>query len=270
MDVSERRSLIAEKVISSGEVEFTVLAESLGVSEMTIRRDIEFLETQGVLRRIMGGAISLQGTSTEPSFDSRASASAREKEHIAEAVVDLLVPGETVLLDSGSTVLSVARAIRKRGLELTVVTPSALAGLELSDCPGITVYLIGGLLRPHELSVIGPETIRAIGNFNCDTYVMGVAGVDAIGGISEYHYDEAHVKQASMKVAKRVIVAADQTKLGRQALVKIADLSDISILVSDAPKRNRTVAAATKLGVNVVSVEPRSPQVAQSAERNSA
>ncbi len=257
MDVHERRSLIAERVISSGEVEFAVLAESLGVSEMTIRRDIEFLESQGVLRRIMGGAISLQGTAAEPSFDSRASASAQEKEHIAEAVVDLLVPGETVLLDSGSTVLSVAREIRKRGVELTVVTPSALAGLELSDVPGITVYLIGGLLRPQELSVIGPDTIRAIEQFNCDTYVMGVAGVDAIGGISDYHYEEAHVKEASMKVAKRIIVAADQTKLGRSALVRIADLSDISILVSDAPKRHRTLIGAARAGVTVVSVEPR-------------
>jgi DeoR/GlpR family transcriptional regulator of sugar metabolism len=270
MDVHERRSFIADRVTSSGEVEFAVLAETLGVSEMTIRRDIEFLESEGVLRRILGGAISLQGTSAEPSFDSRASASAREKEHIAEAVVDLLVPGETVLLDSGSTVLSVAREIRKRGLELTVVTPSALAGLELSDSPGVTVYLIGGLLRPHELSLIGPETINAIERFNCDTYVMGVAGVDAIGGISEYHYEEAHVKEAGMKVATRVIVAADQTKLGRSALVKIADLSDISILVSDAPKRNRTVAAATRLGVQVVSVQPRSQAVPESAERNPA
>jgi DeoR/GlpR family transcriptional regulator of sugar metabolism len=270
MDVHERRSFIADRVTSSGEVEFAVLAETLGVSEMTIRRDIEFLESEGVLRRILGGAISLQGTSAEPSFDSRASASAREKEHIAEAVVDLLVPGETVLLDSGSTVLSVAREIRKRGLELTVVTPSALAGLELSDSPGVTVYLIGGLLRPHELSLIGPETISAIERFNCDTYVMGVAGVDAIGGISEYHYEEAHVKEAGMKVATRVIVAADQTKLGRSALVKIADLSDISILVSDAPKRNRTGAAATRLGVQVVSVQPRSQAVPESAERNPA
>jgi DeoR/GlpR family transcriptional regulator of sugar metabolism len=256
MDVSERRSLIAEKVTSSGEVEFAVLAESLGVSEMTIRRDIEFLENQGVLRRILGGAISLQGTSAEPSFDSRASAAAREKEHIAEAVVDLLVPGETVLLDSGSTVLSVARAIRKRGIELTVVTPSALAGLELSDAPGVTVYLLGGLLRPHELSLIGPDTISAIERFNCDTYVMGVAGVDAIGGISEYHYEEAHVKEAGMKSAKHIIVAADQTKLGRSALVKIAELSEISVLVSDAPRRHRTLSAAVKAGVQVVSAEP--------------
>jgi DeoR/GlpR family transcriptional regulator of sugar metabolism len=257
MDVNERRDVIAEKVVAAGEVEFGALASSLNVSEMTIRRDIEALEGLGLLRRVVGGAISLKGTSNEPSFESRASAAAAEKEHIADAVVDLLVPGETVLLDGGSTVLSVARAIRKRGVNLTVVTPSALAGLELSDSPGITVHLLGGLLRPHELSLIGPDTIDAIGKFNCDTYVMGVAGVDSTGGVSEYHYDEAKVKEAGMRSAKRIIVAADESKLGRSALVKVANLADISVLVTDAPLTHPTVKAASKLRIQVISIEPQ-------------
>ena len=269
MDVSERRNLIAEQISSSGEVEFASLAESFGVSEMTIRRDLEVLETQGILRRVLGGAISLKGTSAEPPFESRASAAAQEKEHIAEAVVDLLSPGETVLLDSGSTVLSVARAIRKRNLELTIVTPSALAGLELSDVPGVTVYLVGGLLRPHELSLIGPDTIESLRRFNCDTYVMGVAGVDALGGISEYHYDEAHVKEAGMNSSLRVIVAADQSKLGRTAMVKIAELSEISDLVTDAPLKNPTVKAAMRQGVNVVSVQRSASSAITQSERKS-
>lgn len=269
MDVSERRNLIAEQVGKSGEVEFSALAESLGVSEMTIRRDIEILETQGVLRRVLGGAISLKGTSAEPPFESRASAAAQEKEHIAEAVVNLLSPGETVLLDSGSTVLSVARAIRKRNLELTIVTPSALAGLELSDVPGVTVYLVGGLLRPHELSLIGPDAIDSLSKFNCDTYVMGVAGVDALGGISEYHYDEAHVKEAGMRSSRRVIVAADQSKLGRSAMVKIAELSEISELVTDAPLKNTTVKAAVRQGVNVISVQRSASADIATLERKS-
>lgn len=254
-----RRQFIAEQVANRGEVEFAELAESLNVSEMTIRRDIEILESEGLLRRIMGGAISLRGTSAEPSFESRASESAREKEHIANAVVDLLVPGETVLLDSGSTVLSVARAIRKRGVSITVITPSALAGIELSDAPGVTVYLTGGLLRPSELSLIGPETINALSSYNCDTYVMGVAGVDSEGGISEYHYEEAHVKQAAVKAAKRVIVAADQSKMGRSALVKIVDLGKVDILVTDAKTTHKTVKAAKAKGVQVVTTVKETP-----------
>jgi DeoR/GlpR family transcriptional regulator of sugar metabolism len=259
MDVNERRQFIADQVSSLGEIEFGSLAEVLGLSEMTIRRDVEILEGQGLVRRVLGGAISIKGTSAEPPFESRTSAAAEEKEHIADAVVDLLTPGETVLLDSGSTVLSVARAIRKREIALTVITPSALAGLELSDSPGVTVFLIGGLLRPSELSLIGPDTIEAISRFNCDTFVMGVAGIDSRGGVSDYHYEEAHVKAAGIKSSARVIVAADQTKLGRKSLVKIAELSEISILVTDARQDHPVLREARHAGVDVITISPREP-----------
>ena len=257
MDVTERRKFIAEQVSAHGEVEFTALADACDVSEMTIRRDIEALEHDGLLRRVVGGAIAIGGTAQEPPFHSRASVAAQEKEHIARAVVDLLSPGETVLLDSGSTVLSVAREIRQRELPLTVVTPSVLAGLELSDCPAITVYLAGGLLRPGELSMIGSDTVEYLGRFNCDTAVLGVAGVDSAGGISDYHHDEAYVKKAAMAMAKRTIVAADQTKLGRSALVKITDLGEVSVLVTDAEPGNKTLRSAEVAGVSVVTVKPR-------------
>lgn len=252
MDYQGRRHYIANRVVELGEVSFAALAEDLHVSEMTIRRDIETLEAEGILRRVVGGAIALAGTASEPSFESRASKAAKEKEHIANAVVDLLVPGETVILDSGSTVLSVARAIKARGLSLTVITPSVLAAVHLSDAPGITVHLVGGVVRPGELSVVGPETLETFSRFNCDTFVMGVAGVDEAGGVSDYHYDEAHVKQSAAKAAKRVIVAADRQKLGTAALVKIADLEAIDIIVTDAAPSHPTVKAAGKLGVSVV------------------
>jgi len=256
MDASQRRELIVDRALSLGEVEFGALAVEFGVSEMTIRRDIEILQSQGLLRRVVGGAILTKGTASEPSFESRASEAAKEKEHIAEAVVRLLNPGETVLLDSGSTVLSVARAIRKHGLNLTVVTPSALAALALSDAPDVRVHLVGGLLRPNELSLIGPDAVEGIQKFNCDTFVMGVAGIDSRGGISDYHYDESYVKQAGIKASNRVIVAADQSKLGRTALVRIANLAEIDILVTDADPEQPTIQAARLEGVNVVTISP--------------
>lgn len=256
MDVSERRKFISEQVATDGEVEFAALAEVFQVSEMTIRRDIEVLEQEGLLRRVVGGAIAIGGTAQEPPFHSRASVAAQEKEHIAKAVVELLSPGETVLLDSGSTVLSVARAIRQRDIPLTVITPSVLAGLELSDSPSITVYLAGGLLRPGELSLIGSDTVEFLGRFNCDTAVLGVAGVDAKGGVSDYHHDEAYVKRAAISSTQRTIVAADRTKLGKSALVKIADLEEISALVTDADRRDKTVQSAEASGVSVVTSKP--------------
>jgi DeoR/GlpR family transcriptional regulator of sugar metabolism len=257
MDVQERRKFIAEQVATLGEVEFALLAEACEVSEMTIRRDIETLEQAGALRRVLGGAISIGGTAQEPPFQLRASVAAEEKELIAHAVVDLLSSGETVVLDSGSTVLSVAREIRRRAITLTVVTPSVLVALELSDSDAINVHLLGGLLRSGELSLIGPDTVEQLNQFNCDTAVLGVAGIDLAGGISDYHRDEAYVKKAAIRAARRTIVAADHSKLGRSSLIKIAGLEEISVIVTDGSPRHPTLVEAQSRGVSVTAVQSK-------------
>ena len=179
MDVAERRTLIEERVIKTGEVSFGELAEAFDVSEMTVRRDIEALQAQGVVRRVSGGAISITGTAFEPSYGLRAGQSAASKDHIGEQIAALLKPGETVVLDSGSTVASVARAIRGRELGLTVVTPSIAVATTLADEPETRIILTGGTVRPGELSLIGSETEQTFARYNCDTFVIGVAGVDA-------------------------------------------------------------------------------------------
>ncbi|KWX25041.1 MULTISPECIES: DeoR/GlpR family DNA-binding transcription regulator [Mycolicibacterium] len=249
-----RRAAIATRIHTDREVDFTSLADEFGVSAMTIRRDIERLEDQGIARRVLGGAIAFGGKSTEPSFASRAAESADEKLHIARAVADLLTPQETVILDSGSTVLAVARALKGRDLGLTVITPSVLVAVELAEEPGTTVLLTGGKVRPGELSLIGAEAEDFYLRYNCDTYVMGIAGVDGRRGASEYHREEGNVKQAAMRSADRVIVAADATKLGRVQLINVAPVSDISVLVTDGSPTHPTVEALREAGVEVLCV----------------
>ena len=254
MQAKERRRLVEERVLADGEVDFGTLAAAFDVSEMTIRRDVESLETRGVVRRVTGGAMALTGKSTEPSFATRAAAAAVEKVHIAEAVVALLAPRETVILDSGSTALAVARAIRGRELALTVVTPSLLVALELSEEPETTVLVVGGLVRPGELSIVGSEAEEAFGRYNCDVFVMGLAGVHATRGLSEYHREEGQVKRAAMLCADRTIVAADRSKLGRTRLMTIGRLDMVHTLVTDAPDDDPTVVAAREAGVATVCV----------------
>ncbi|GAA1737791.1 DeoR/GlpR family DNA-binding transcription regulator [Microbacterium paludicola] len=259
MDVAQRRTAIEEQVIRTGEVSFVELAESFGVSEMTIRRDIEALQTQGIVRRVSGGAIALSGTAFEPSYGLRAGRAADSKEHIAEEVAALLRPGETVLFDSGSTVLAIARAVRGRGLRLTVLTPSIGVAQELADEPDTQVLLIGGLVRPGELSLIGPDAEQMIGRYNCDTYIAGVAGVDAERGLTEYHPQEASVKQAAVRASTRVIVGVEAAKLGRVHLVTVAPLTVVSTLVTDASSDHPTVVAARAGGADVVVVPAPHP-----------
>ncbi|MET0591030.1 MAG: DeoR/GlpR family DNA-binding transcription regulator [Naasia sp.] len=265
MDAAARRTRIEEQVVSRGEVAFAELAEALGVSEMTIRRDIEVLQSRGILRRVSGGAIALAGTSHEPSFGLRSAQSAAGKRLIGERIADLLSPGETVLLDSGSTVLAVARSIRGRRLGLTVVTPSIAVAVELADDPGTRVLLVGGEVRAGELSLIGSETENALARYNCDSCVLGVAGVDVERGLTDYHPREAGVKAVAITRAARVIVGAEEAKLGRVHLVTIAAFSAMSLLVTDAPDAHPAVVAARDAGIPVEVVsgdddEPTDPE----------
>ncbi|MBN3507443.1 DeoR/GlpR family DNA-binding transcription regulator [Mycolicibacterium nivoides] len=251
MSVEERRALIEERLRSDGEVDFASLAAMFEVSEMTIRRDIDVLESQGAVRRVRGGAIAYSHKAEEPAFGTRVESATAEKAHIATAAVELLEPHETVIIDSGSTALAVAHQIRGRGLGLTVITPSVLAALELVDEPNTTVFLTGGRLRPGELSLIGSDAQATYRRYNCDTYIMGVAGVDAKRGLTDYHSEESDVKRAAMESADRVILAVDSSKLGRVQLINIAPLSAVNTIVTDGPQDDPVLDAARQQGIDV-------------------
>lgn len=257
MDAKTRRYRIEQRVRTKREVAYADLAAEFDVSEMTIRRDVEALETQGVVRRVVGGAIALQGKDSEPSFETRVADAAEEKRHIADAVADLIGANETLILDSGSTALAVAKSLKGRGLGLTVVTPSLLVALELVAEPDTNVVLTGGQLRPSELSLVGPATEDTLRGYNCDTFVMGVAGIDADRGISDYHPGESQVKRAASQRADRVIVAADKSKLGRVTFVSIAPLTAVDTIVTDGPPDHSALVAARGVGVDVICVAGR-------------
>jgi DeoR/GlpR family transcriptional regulator of sugar metabolism len=263
MAAKTRRALIENRILTEGEIDFASLASEFSVSEMTIRRDIDNLETRGVVRRVVGGAISLVGKASEPTFETRAAAGTTVKTQLAEAVVHLLQPRETVILDSGSTVLAIAKAIRGKGLCLTIVTPSILVALELADEPDTTILLTGGEVRPGELSLIGVEAENTFQHYNCDTYVMGIAGFDVERGVSDYHRGEASVKRAALGASDRVIVVADHTKLGRIQLVTVADIKAVNILVTDGEDDDATVNGARAAGVTVICVPSQDPTIVE-------
>ena len=134
------------------------------------------------------------------------------------------------------------------------IPPSLLVAVELADEPDTTILLTGGKVRPGELSLIGAEAEDFFMRYNCDTYVMGIAGVDGKRGASEYHREEGNVKQAAMRSADRVIVTADASKLGRVQLINVAPVSAISILVTDGPAGHPALDELRSAGVSVVCV----------------
>lgn len=248
---SERRALILSELAESGEVVIIQLAGALDVSEMTIRRDLESLEAEGVVRRVRGGAISAVSRSYEPPFAIRLAKAVREKQAIGRAAARLLSDGETAILDVGTTTLELARNLHgRRGV--TIVTASIPVAAELGNEAHMRILVAGGMLRLGELSLTGSRAEETFRELNCDVMFMGVAGIDRERGLTEYNLEDTRVKQAALAAARRLIVLADSSKIGRVALVNVASLSKVDTVVTDADRSHPLIAAIEALGIEIV------------------
>ncbi|MGB9183616.1 MAG: DeoR/GlpR family DNA-binding transcription regulator [Solirubrobacteraceae bacterium] len=255
MGVHGRRGVIRSFLATRGEVGITELASTLDVSEMTIRRDLEELEEQGVARRVRGGAIATVSRSYEPPLATRATEAQEAKLRIGHAAAQYIEYGETAILDVGTTTLALARCLRGRS-GLTIVTPSVQAAVELAGDPNTRVILTGGIVRPGELSLIGHLAEGTFSQLNCDVLFLGVGGINAEKGLTEYNLDDTRVKRAALRAASRKVALADQSKLGRVCLATISPLSEIDVLITDAAPDHPGLAEVRDAGVEVVSVPP--------------
>ncbi len=247
---SDRIAAVLEALAGDGRVEVSDLAQRFGVSEMTVRRDLEELESRDLCRRVHGGAVPGASRSYEPPFAVREQRDSAAKEAIAAEVVDLLGVGETVLLDVGTTTLAVARALRGR-TNLTVLTPSLPIANLLADEPGLRVICLGGVARAGERSLVGSLTLEAVRQFYVDVLVLGIGGLDTTAGLTEFNLEDAAVNRAALERSRRLIVAVDQSKLGAVAFAAVAPADRVDVLVTDAGSDNRQVRTLRDLGVEV-------------------
>ncbi len=208
------------------------LALQHAVSEMTIRRDLDELAQQGVVRRVRGGAVSLLLRGEEPPFGVREHEAVEAKRRIAAEVASLIADGEAVLLDSGTTALEIARVIRDR--RLTVLPLSLQAAGELATAPRVRLVLPGGEVRPGELNFTGPLTESAIRSLRFDTAVIGCCGLSAEHGLTTHDLAEVAVKQAAIASARRVVAAADSGKFTRTAFGAVCPLDRLDLVVTDS------------------------------------
>ncbi len=255
MDSKTRRATIAERLRVEGEASITELATLFGTSEMTIRRDLDFLEVEGLARRARGGAISVQSRSFEPPILQRASHMADAKRRIGAAAAAILRENETVVIDVGTTTHELAKAI-PYDLAITAITSSLLIATVLTTKPLVKTIVTGGLVRHGELSMIGSRAQGSFADLNCDTVFLGVAGISDGEGLTEYNLDDADVKRSALASARHVIVLADASKLGRVAFVTIAPISEVDLLITNASPENAVVRRIRDHDVEVLHVEP--------------
>jgi DeoR/GlpR family transcriptional regulator of sugar metabolism len=245
--------MVLDLLETNGEVSVAQLSARAGVSDMTIRRDLEALERESAVKRVHGGAITTVSRSYEPPYSIRGQRNVEAKQRIGKAAAALLSDGETVIVDVGTTTLEVARALQGRR-HLTVLTTSMRAAGILAEEPGIRLMVTGGLIRSGELSLIGDLAERAFADFRFDTFLMGVAGIEAEAGLTEYNLDDARVKQAALASARRCVVVADSSKLGRVAFARICPLERVDVMVTDADASPEALAPLTSADVEVLTV----------------
>jgi DeoR/GlpR family transcriptional regulator of sugar metabolism len=252
MEPSERHRLIIESLQRSERVTVAELAGAVDTSEVTIRRDLESLAAQGVLRRVRGGATSLMLRGEEPPFPMRELDSADAKRRIAAAVAELIADGEAVAVDSGTTGLEVARALA--GRRLTVMPLSLHAAGALAAAAPTRVILPGGELRPVELTATGPLAEAGLRALRFDTAVITCCGMSAAHGLTAHDLADAAVKSAAIRSAGRVVVAADAGKFARTAMAAVCPFGSVDVLVTDTGAPPEALDAVSGLGVEVLCV----------------
>ena len=224
----DRLRLIQERTRDAGFVRIDELAAAYGVSEMTIRRDLNELQVLGVARRVRGGAVAV---GPEP-FVERHRHNARAKARIADKLLDLLPEHGTVAFDASSTVYRLAADL-EGARDLVVVTNGLDTFAALSGKPGLTATLTGGSADPRTGSLTGPVASRAAEDFVFDLLICSGTALDPEIGSSEASLAEAEVKRALASSCKRVILAVDHTKLGTRAQARMFSLERLELLVTD-------------------------------------
>jgi DeoR/GlpR family transcriptional regulator of sugar metabolism len=240
--VAQRLDVTLRLVRNAGTAKLDDLASRLGVSEMTVRRDLDELQRRGLVTRIRGGATAVDVP--ENGVAARAGWQAGLKDRIGRSAAELVEPGSTVLLDAGTTTVHVARALLDRA-PLTIATPSLPVAEALADQPGIRLLVLGGEVRPGERSLAGPVTAAVLATLSFDVFVMSIGGITAAGW-SEFTLEDAAVKQAGLRQAARSVVVADASKLGVRAFARVAELGAVERLVTDVSARDPRLTPAAQ------------------------
>jgi DeoR/GlpR family transcriptional regulator of sugar metabolism len=249
MLTEERRSLIVERVRSSGRVLAADLCVELDCSVDTVRRDLRELDKARLVRRVHGGALPRQGIGAP--FAERAVRSPVAKRSIALRAAACAHDGQVIVIDGGTTTLEVARALAK-DLTATVVTTCPPIAVALADWPGIEVTVIGGSLRRGSMVTVGAEAVSALRTIRADLVFLGVCGLHPSAGVTCADIEERHVKAAMIDGAAEVVALADADKLGTEMPFVVAPLSQITHLVTDEDADQEALAPYLSAGIEVI------------------
>lgn len=251
----QRRRNLLDLVDQNGQVTVADLVKRFSISAVTVRSDLDALASIGAIVRSHGGAVRrLEATQDYP-LRTKETLHHTEKVRIGKAAAELVRAGETIILDSGSTTAEIARHLKKLKLpSLTVITNALNIAAELADHAGISLIMIGGLLRPISCSFVGPQAEATMNDFHADRLFLAVDGFDLENGPSTPDVLEAQLNNVMIRSAKEVNVVADFSKLGRRSVSKIGPFGRIRRLITDKRAAPEFTEGLRKKGIEVIEV----------------
>ncbi|MEA3441842.1 MAG: DeoR/GlpR family DNA-binding transcription regulator [Chloroflexota bacterium] len=247
----ERQGQIRAMVEEQGRVIVPELSAYFSVSEATIRRDLEELDSQGLIRRTHGGAVRVDKAPKEPPILNRMGDQQDEKTRIGKAAVELIKDGETVFLGSGTTVIQVAQNL-PTDIHLTVITNSLPVVNELATHPGIELIVIGGMLRQSELSMVGHVAEQSVREFRADRVILGMYAIDVSCGFTNDYPPEIMTDRAIIDISPQLIVLADHSKFSRVSSMLVAPVTAAQVIITDQATPQTIIDELREKGIRVI------------------
>jgi len=248
---AERQQKIVEYIDDNTSAQIHELAERFRVSEATIRRDLDDLSKQGALKRTHGGAIKLdRSTSYEHMYSEKIGLMTAEKQRIAHYAARMVHPGDTVMIDSGTTTFFIAQALSSTE-NLTIITNDLYIAHQIPIHPSSTLIVTGGMRRPGRQELVGSLTENFIRETHVDIAFIGADGIDITAGVTNANFTEVGVKRLMLQSAMRSVIVSDHSKFGRVALAKICALQEADLLICDDQLDAETQQMLSKLPIEV-------------------
>lgn len=249
----DRRNEIIRRLQEHGRLSTYALSREMGVSEVTIRNDLEILAEQGWVQRLHGGAELGTRVQIEQSFTARLREHTDAKQRLARAAAELVQPGDAILLDSSTTVYQLALQLREMS-DLRVVTNNIHAATALAQNPNIEVILLGGLVRDKTASLVGPHVVEMLADLHADKAFLSASGLTLERGLTDADTREVEVKRAMVRAATQVIALLDAGKFGQQAFLTFAPLDAVHVLIADSGAPEPYASALARLGIDIIPV----------------
>ncbi len=253
----KRREQILQLLINHGNVQVADLVERFDVSSVTIRNDLSQIESQGLATRNHGGASLLRAPPQEQDIHEKDALNLPLKESIGAYAARLVKPGDNIIVDSGSTTMTLARHLRGHR-DVTVMTNGLNIAWELANAPGVELLLTGGLLRKQSLSLHGSQAEASLNTYSFDTVFLGVDGLDLQFGLTTHNEAEASLNHHMVERARRIVVLTDSSKFGRVSLHRIARLDQVHAIITDANISSEYREGLQRLDIEVIIAESAS------------